>query len=162
MTDRIKERLQTLRAEADAATERAEGAEARNKKYEQILLEKDQEITSLNHKLGVLDAQLEATEAKLAEAKAAKEEGELSKTTNEGLQRKIQLLEDELDAAERNAKETMEKLRQVDIKADHFERQTQNLQREILEWEQKYEASQEKFRKAQAELDELVQSMENL
>lgn len=105
----IAQRLQTLRAEADAATERAEAAEAKNKKYEQLLLEKDQEITSLNHKLGVLDGQLEAAEAKLAEAKTAKEEGELSKTTNEGLQRKIQLLEDELDAAERNAKETTEK-----------------------------------------------------
>ena len=57
----------------------------------------------------MLDGQLESAESKLADAKAAKEEGELSKTTNEGLQRKIQLLEDELDAAERNAKETMEK-----------------------------------------------------
>lgn len=103
------QRLQTLRAEADAATERAEIAEAKIKKYEQSLLEKDQEITSLQHKLGVLDGQLEVAEGKLTEAKAAKEEGELSKTTNEGLIRKIQLLEEELDAAERNAKETMEK-----------------------------------------------------
>ena len=31
------------------------------------------------------------------------------------------------------------RLRQVDIKADHFERQTQNLERERDLWEKKYE-----------------------
>lgn len=38
-----------------------------------------------------------------------KEEGEHSKTTNEGLIRKIQLLEEELDSAEQNVEETVEK-----------------------------------------------------
>lgn len=101
--------MQQLRTEADTAVGRAEEAEAKNKKLEQLLLEKDQEITSLNHKLTVVDADLEKTEGKLSELKLASQEGEHSKTTNEGLQRKIQLLEEELDAAEKNVKETMEK-----------------------------------------------------
>ena len=37
------------------------------------------------------------------------DEGESSKQTNEGLLRKIQLLEEELDNAEKNARETVEK-----------------------------------------------------
>jgi tropomyosin, fungi type len=101
--------MQQLRNEADNAITRAEEAEAKVKKLEQALLERDQEITSLNHKLSVLDADLEKTEGKLADLKTAQEEGETSKTTNEGLQRKIQLLEEELDAAEKNVKETVEK-----------------------------------------------------
>lgn len=103
------QKLSSLRLEADNAVQRAEDAEAKNKKYEQLLLEKDQEITSLQHKLSVLDADLEKAESKLSEAKLHQEEGEQSKTTNEGLQRKIQLLEEELDAAEKNVKETVEK-----------------------------------------------------
>jgi chromosome segregation ATPase len=95
--------------EADNAVARAEDAEAKNKKYEQLLLEKDQEIGSLTHRLSTLDGELEKTEGKLAELKSAHEEGETSKSTNEGLVRKIQLLEEELDAAEKNVKETMEK-----------------------------------------------------
>ena len=87
----------------------AEEAEAKNKKLEQLLLEKEQEISSLNHKLSVMDADLEKAEGKLTEAKAAQLEGESSKSVNEGLQRKIQLLEEELDAAEKNVKETVEK-----------------------------------------------------
>lgn len=98
-----------LRLEADNAVARAEEAEAKNKKYEQLLLEKDQEITSLNHRLSVLDSDNEKLESKLAESKSAQAEGEHSKMTNEGLLRKIQLLEEELDAAEKNVKDTVDK-----------------------------------------------------
>lgn len=103
------QKLNSLRDEADRAVLRAEEAEAKNKKYEQLLLEKDQEIASLTHKLSVLDADLEKVEAKLTDSKNAQQEGEHSKMTNEGLVRKIQLLEEELDAAEKNVKETVEK-----------------------------------------------------
>ena len=72
-------------------------------------MEKDQEIASLAHKLSIVDGELESAEKKLADSKALQEEGEHSKSTNEGLVRKIQLLEEELDAAEKNVKETMEK-----------------------------------------------------
>jgi len=160
--DRIKEKLTSLRVEADNAVARAEEAEAKNKKYEQLLLEKDQEIGSLTHRLSTLDSELEKTEAKLAELKSAREEGETSKTTNEGLVRKIQLLEEELDAAEKNVKETVEKLRQVDVKAEHFERQVQRVEQERDQWEKKYEEAQERYRHSKAELDELVANMEGL
>ena len=105
----LYQKLTALRVEADNAVARAEEAEAKNKKYEQLLLEKEQEVGSLQHRLSTLDGDLEKAEAKLAELKSAHEEGETSKTTNEGLVRKIQLLEEELDAAEKNVKETMEK-----------------------------------------------------
>jgi tropomyosin len=59
--------------------------------------------------MSIIDANLEKAESKLSESKAAQEEGEHSKSTNEGLVRKVQLLEEELDAAEKNVKETMEK-----------------------------------------------------
>jgi tropomyosin, fungi type len=101
--------LNALRTEADNAVHRAEEAEAKNKKYEQIILEKDQEITSLQHKLSVLDADLEKAETKISDYKRNEQEGEASKMTNEGLARKIQLLEEELDVAEKNVKETVEK-----------------------------------------------------
>lgn len=84
-------------------------------------------------------------------------DGEQSKTTSEGLARKVQLLEEELDAAEKNLKETVDKcvvflvlfrilvltflsrLRQVDVKAEHFERQLQRAEQERDAWEKKFE-----------------------
>ncbi|EIW79156.1 actin filament-coating protein tropomyosin [Coniophora puteana RWD-64-598 SS2] len=160
--DKIKDKLNSLRAEADNAVARAEEAETKTKKYEQQLLERDQEITSLTHRNAVLEEELEKAEGKVNELKAANQEGEGARTTNEGLNRKIQLLEEELDAAEKNVKETMEKLRQVDVKAEHFERQVHVLEQERDQWEKKFEDMQEKYKKSKGELDELVSSMEGL
>jgi tropomyosin len=101
--------MNALRTEADTATDRAEAAEAKNKKYEQELLNRDQEIQSLRHQLGVRDQEIETLEGHVTNAKQAKELGEQSRTESENLSRKIQLLEEELDQAEKNAKETVEK-----------------------------------------------------
>jgi len=76
--------------------------------------------------------------------------------------RKISLLEEELDAAEKNVKETTEKLRQVDVKAEHFERQVQRTEQERDQWEQKYEEAIAKYKGSQNELDELMKSMEGI
>ena len=43
------------------------------------------------------------------EAKAGAVEGDSMRTTVDGLQRKVQLLEEQLDAGEKNLKETVEK-----------------------------------------------------
>lgn len=101
--------MNQLRKEADDAVTRAETAEAKNKVYEQELLSKEQEITSLNHKVSLLDTELEKAEIKIKELKTASEDGEHSRTTSENLVRKVALLEEELDVAEKNVKETTEK-----------------------------------------------------
>ncbi|TCD67599.1 hypothetical protein EIP91_012229 [Steccherinum ochraceum] len=160
--EKIKERLNKLAAERDDAIAQNDEHQKKVKQLEQLLLEKDQEITSLSHKLSVMETDLDKAEGKVAEFKTQQLDGEASKMTVEGLTRKIQLLEEELDAAEKHAKEVVEKLRQVDVKAEHFERQTQRLEQERDQWEKKYEEAQEKYRASKAELDELVQNMEGL
>ncbi|KAI0285952.1 tropomyosin [Russula aff. rugulosa BPL654] len=160
--EKIREKLAALRAEADASVERAEAAEAKNKELEQALLGKDQEIISLNHRLNVTDGSLHDSEETLAKTKSALEEAEHGKATNDSLNRKVELLEDELDTAEKNLKETVDKLRQVDIKAEHFERQVQRVEQERDDWIRRYEEMEAKHSKAKAELDELVANMEGL
>jgi len=160
--EKIKEKMNSLRAEADSAVHRAETAESKIKQIEQQLLEKEQTITSLNVQISRLDGEVQATEEKLIQAKSAQEDGEHSKTTNDSLARKIVLLEEELDAAEKNVKETTEKLRQVDVKAEHFERQVQRAEQERDQWEHKYEEMLAKYKSSQAELDELMKSMEGI
>lgn len=63
----------------------------------------------MQHRLSVMEEELDKAEAKAKDAKAVQEEGEVTKSAAESMQRKIQLLEDELDVAEKNVKETMEK-----------------------------------------------------
>ena len=63
----------------------------------------------MQHKLGLAESELEKLEGSLKEHKSAKEEAGQHKDTNESLTRKISLLEEELDNAEKNLRETTEK-----------------------------------------------------
>lgn len=109
--------------------------------YQQTLLERDQEISSLQHKLSLAEEEADKAEEKLKELKGSAEEGDTHRTASENYQRKVQLLEEELDKAEKDLKETTEKLRQVDVKAEHFERAFQRAEQERDEWERKHGVS---------------------
>ena len=102
----IQEEAEALKA---AQAEREEAHAAKVKELEQQLLSKDQEITSLSHKLTLAEEQSEKYETKLTETKAAAQDAESSRSTNDALSRKVQLLEEELDAAEKHSKEVVEK-----------------------------------------------------
>lgn len=75
----------------------------------QSLLERDQEVSSLQHKLSLAESELDKSESKVKELKGAAEEGDSHRTTGENLARKVQLLEEELDKAEKDLKDTTEK-----------------------------------------------------
>jgi tropomyosin len=54
------------------------------------------------------------------------------------------------------------RLRQVDVKAEHFERQVQRAEQERDEWEKKFEEMSGKYNKSKADLDDLVANMEGI
>ena len=70
---------------------------------------KDQEITSLNHKNGVLEKDIEKLEENVSKHKKDADEGIQHGTQNEALQRKVTVLEEEAEEADRNLRETNEK-----------------------------------------------------
>lgn len=70
---------------------------------------KEQEIASLQHKMANVEADLEKAEQKILDAKSAKDDEETSKSVNDNLNRKIALLESELDNAEKQLRETTDK-----------------------------------------------------
>ncbi|KAF9931865.1 hypothetical protein FBU30_009445 [Linnemannia zychae] len=160
--DKFKEKLAALREDVNAADARATEAEAKVKVLQDEQIQKDHEITSLKNKLLLVEAELEKAETRIAEAKLNLDEGENSKTVGEGLARKVSLLETELDSAERNLRETTEKLRQMDIKAEHFERKVQQLENERDVYERKVEDLTTKYNGIKLELDDTLKSLEEL
>lgn len=54
------------------------------------------------------------------------------------------------------------RLRQVDVKAEHYERQVAGLELEVASWEKKYEEAEHRYRTSKAELEEVVAQMESL
>ena len=108
--------MTTLRLEADESASKVEELKAKVKTLEQENLAKEQEITSLSHKNQLLEQELEKLESGLKDAKAAADESAQHGTVNETLQRKLQVLEDEAEAADRNLRETSDKCVAAGIK----------------------------------------------
>ena len=101
--------MSALRVEADEATSKNEELTAKIKQLEQDSLSKEQEITSLTHRNQLLEAEVEKAEAQAAEHKALAEERGRDGHQNESNQRRLQILEDEAEEADKNLRETNEK-----------------------------------------------------
>ena len=101
--------MNALRAEADESAAKVEELSSKVRTLEQENLQKEQEITSLQHKNGVLEQEVEKLEGLHKDAKAAVDESAQHGTQNESLQRRLQLLEEEAEENDKNLRETNEK-----------------------------------------------------
>jgi tropomyosin, fungi type len=134
---------------------------------------KDQEITSLTHRNELLEKQLEEYEKKMEKFKGLENDESGARGERESLMRKIALLEEESEQNDKNLKETTEKysccviityfrLRQVDVKAEHFERKVTSLERERDALEKELDVMTEKYKAARAELEEVNAQLDSL
>lgn len=101
--------MNQLRLEADEATSQVEELKAKVKVLEQENLSKEQEITSLQHKNNLLEGEVEKLENAVKDFKKAADEGQQHGTQNETLQRRLQLLEEEAEDADKTLREANEK-----------------------------------------------------
>lgn len=101
--------MNALRIEADDSAAKVEELQSKVKSLEQENLQKEQEITSLQHKNSVLEQEVEKLEGMHKDAKAMVEESSQHGTQNETLQRRLQLLEEEAEENDKNLRETNEK-----------------------------------------------------
>lgn len=101
--------MNALRLEADESAAKVEELNAKVKTLEQENLQKEQEITSLQHKNSMLEAEVEKLEKLHGDAKAAADDSAQHGTQNEALTRKLQLLEEEAEENDKQLRETNEK-----------------------------------------------------
>jgi tropomyosin, fungi type len=154
---------------------------AKVKALELATTAKDQEITSLTHRNELLEKKLEEHEEKIEKFKGLENDESGARGERESLLRKVALLEEEAEQNDKNLRETTEKyplrqhslfsslygcwcvrLRQVDVKAEHFERKVTSLERERDALEKKVDEITEKYQAAKAELDEVNAQLDNL
>ena len=101
--------MNSLRLEADEASAKAEELQAKVKALEQENLSKEQEITSLQHKNGLLEADVEKLEEAIKKHKGDADAGTAAGNQNESLNRRLQLLEEEAEQADKTLRETNDK-----------------------------------------------------
>lgn len=105
----VTQKMNQLRLEADDSAAKVEELQGKVKTLEQENLSKEQDITSLQHKNGLLEGEVEKLETAIKDFKKAAEDGSQHSTTNEGLTRRLQLLEEEAEEADKTLREANEK-----------------------------------------------------
>lgn len=100
--------MNSLRLEADESAVKVEELQSKIKEMDQENLSREQEITSLKHKNSLLEAENEKLEGAIKDCKKAADEGQQHGTQNETLQRRVQLLEDEAEEADKTMREMKE------------------------------------------------------
>jgi tropomyosin len=101
--------MDLLRAELDEAKEKGAELNEKVKVLQQENLAKEQEIRSLGHRNTLLEEEIEKLGGNLKEAKDAAKASIQNDTQNEALQRRLQLLEEEAEEADKTMRETVEK-----------------------------------------------------
>ena len=101
--------MDKLKIDAEQSSTKVEELEAKVKQLEQENLAKEQEITSLTHRNQLFEAEVEKLEGAHKESKAIADESSHHSSQNEALQRRLQLLEDEAETADKNLRESNEK-----------------------------------------------------
>jgi tropomyosin len=179
--------MEALRIEADESSARAEELKTKVKQLESETTQKEQEITSLSHKNSVLEGEVEKLETQVKTYKDEAGAGAQAGSQAEGMQRKIQVLEEEAEESDRTIRELNEKyvfrynhsdygegeegenpmltrhrLRQTDVKSGHYERKVQALEQSRDQWETKYEEMAKKYADTKKELDDFVKEIGNI
>lgn len=101
--------MEALRSEADSSATKVDELSQKVKQLEQDNMQKEQEITSLQHKNSVLEKDNERIEGLHKDAKAAVDVSKDQGTAAEALQRKVTVLEEEAEQADKQLRETTEK-----------------------------------------------------
>ena len=105
----LSKKLSALRVEADENLAKAEENAAKHKALEQEHLAKEQEIKSLTHRNQLLEAEVEKLEGGLKTAKDEAAGGAQHGEQVESLKRKLTVLEEEAEVADKTLRETNEK-----------------------------------------------------
>lgn len=103
------QKIAIIRAEADAANARADEYEAKYKELEQIQMKQEHDIISLTNQNKHLEEDLELAQEKIKQLKTLEDDGDDLKKENDAAQRKITLLEQELENSELTIRETTKK-----------------------------------------------------
>lgn len=160
--DKFKEKLNTLRIEAETATARAIDAEQQCKKLQEALQCKENEILSWQNKATLLTQELERAEERIVQVKVQRQENDAAQSQSESFTRKIALLENDLEVAQRNYKDCSEKVRNLELISEQSERRAARLEAEKNELESKLDDINQKYIVVKKELDDTLKSISEL
>lgn len=105
----LPQKIASIRAEADAANARADEYEQKYKELERIQMSQEHDIISLANQNKHLEEDLEKAHEKIQQLKSLEQDEDDLKKEKDAAQRKITLLEEELEKSEKSLREATKK-----------------------------------------------------
>ncbi|KAJ2018284.1 tropomyosin-2 [Coemansia sp. RSA 376] len=160
--DKLRDKINSLRAEAEAANERADTAEDALKKFSNQQTEREQELVSLQNRIALLEAEADRRDAQLSEAKQLQKDSEATLNQSDVLVRKVDTLEDKLDSTETQLRDALENARRLDLENEKLQRTIIQHEKDKERLELKYENLHKDFAEAKDELERTLNSLSDL
>ncbi|PVV01274.1 hypothetical protein BB560_004313 [Smittium megazygosporum] len=160
--DKLKDKINSIRLEAEAASARADAAEAALKQLNDQQVEREQEIISLQNRIAMLEEEIERKDERIVEIKQLADDHETSKSAGDVLTKRIDMLEEKLETSESELQQTKEKLRNLDVKSENLERTVAQMEADKAAQEARYEELNEKYLKIKEEHEETLKALEEL
>ncbi|KAJ2582123.1 tropomyosin-2 [Coemansia sp. RSA 1836] len=159
--DKLRE-IQALRAETEAANDRADAAEDALKKLDNQQTEREQEFISLQNRIALLEAEADRRDNQLSEAKQIQKDSEASLNQSDVLAKKVNTLEDKLEITETQLRDALENARKFDLENEKLQRTITQYEKERERSELKYENLFKDFTEAKDELERMLASLGDL
>ncbi|KAJ2743798.1 tropomyosin-2 [Coemansia sp. BCRC 34301] len=160
--DKLREKIQALRAETEVANERADAAEDALKKLTDQQTEREQEFISLQNRIALLEAEADRRDNQLSEAKQIQKDSEASLNQSDVLAKKVDTLEDKLESTEIQLRDALENARKFDLENEKLQRVITQNEKEKERQELKYENLFKDFTEAKDELERMLASLGDL
>ena len=159
--DRLKEKITSLKLEADTNNERATAAEAKLKQSQDQLRENEQALITATNKQRLLEQELSRLEGRLQDAQGKASQQANNDQEIDNLKRKIKLLEQESSQKESQLQSTTAKLHEVEGKAQDFERKALSLDAFKLDLEKKNADLEAKYLQTKQDLEHTLATLED-
>jgi tropomyosin len=117
--DKIKEKLEKLRIEADGNMARAENAETEVKDFKAQVAKQETTIQTLNNKITLLQGDVDRATQRADDVRLKKTQSDKDESMQDSMKRKVEMVEMQLDQKEAERKIATEKYKIITIGSDH-------------------------------------------
>ncbi|KAJ2724952.1 tropomyosin-2 [Coemansia sp. Benny D115] len=160
--DQVRSKFAALRAEADAANERAEAAEKAQKELVEQQTEREQEIISLQNRVQLLEEEADRRDAQLAEAKQIQQDNAATLNQSDLVLKNATNQEEKIDALETQLREANKTINDLDLANEDLQRKLTQKEKDLEKAEVDYEALKEKYVELKTEFENAMKEFEDI
>ncbi|KAJ1821630.1 tropomyosin-2 [Coemansia sp. RSA 2598] len=158
----LSAKINSYRAEAEAANDRAEAAELALKQLLAQQTEREQDLISLQNRVQLLQEEADKREAQLEEAKQIQKDNAATLNQSDVVLKKAGTLEEKIEKLEIQLREATTNAHNLDLENEGLQRKLVQMEKNAQDAETRYEELMEKYQAIKNELEETMRTLDEI